>query len=436
MSILPLADVAFGPGPREIDPATVGLLGCLGLAVLGIAILVVERLVPLHGGGDVEYAMRSRRGVRLGGWFLILMGLFVAGMIGVVPIIILIIVGMAVQRDRRARSHSLLWTLTVAAERGLPLAPAVRAMGQETGWYAGRGPRLLATLLENGVPLPDALDQLGGPISPEDRLAIRVGCECNALAPALRRTLGRLEGEALVWRETWEGLAYLSVVLSIAAGVVAFMVMKIVPAFQKIFAEFGASLPTVTKVVFSLSRPGEWLLPLAECGLFILLGYAVLRYVGVVEWNLIGFRWLARRHDRAAVLDALAIAVETGRPLPNTLAAFGMRYPRSGVRRRMAATLSDLIAGRPWIEALCRHGVVGRAERAVLEAAERAGNLAWALRAMAEHNRRRLIQQLYTAGQVLFPAALLAVAAAIGTFIVACFLPLIALISALAKNPP
>ena len=81
--------------------------------------------------------------------------------------------------------------------------------------------------------------------------------------------------------------------------------------------------------------------------------------------------------------------------------------------------------GCAWHESLYRHGLIRKSDLAVLQSAERAGNLSWALRELADSNRRRLAYRLNAALQLLFPPAVLCFGAAVLFIVVAMFLPLI-----------
>ena len=67
---------------------------------------------------------------------------------------LLLVVVEVFVKHRVARQYSLLWLLTVAAERLIPLIPAIEAFAQEQwGGFALRA-RRLAAMLTAGVPLP------------------------------------------------------------------------------------------------------------------------------------------------------------------------------------------------------------------------------------------------------------------------------------------
>ena len=68
----------------------------------------------------------------------------------------------------------------------------------------------------------------------------------------------------------------------------------------------------------------------------------------------------------------------------------------------------------------------------MLQAAQRVGNLPWALTEMADSVRRRLAYRVQAAVQLLFPPIVILMGLAVTFIVVALFLPLIALIQRLA----
>jgi len=87
--------------------------------------------------------------------------------------------------------------------------------------------------------------------------------------------------------------------------------------------------------------------------------------------------------------------------------------------------------GVDWVQSLRDRGLISAADLAVLHAAQRVGNLAWALREIADGHRRRLAYRWQTRLQILFPAAIVCFGLLVLLFWVSYFLPLIALIQKL-----
>jgi type II secretory pathway component PulF len=161
--------------------------------------------------------------------------------------------------------------------------------------------------------------------------------------------------------------------------------------------------------------------------------YALLRYVGWVHFDVPGLGWLTRRLDGAAVLDALCLTTRRQHPLPEALAALARHYPKAAIRTRLRRVLKDMERGADWIESLRRRGVIGRAETAVLGAAQRVGNLPWALAEMADSSRRRLGYRLHGLTHLLFPAVVLSFGLLVLFVVVGFFMPLVLLIEKLGR---
>jgi len=226
-------------------------------------------------------------------------------------------------------------------------------------------------------------------------------------------------------------IAYLCWTLMFAPFVIAFMMLKIAPAFQKIFMDFGAQLPTISRIGLGFSDEFGFVIFLVCLFLVFLLFYTALRYIGVITWNLPLMARVTRRLHAAKVLDSLAMAAERNQPLLKTVATLARCYPKGSIRRRLRLVLVDVASGIDFIESMRTWGLLSRSDGAVLSAAQRVGNLAWAMREVADSNRRRLAYRAQTWMQVLFPAAVVCMGLAVMFFYVSYFLPLIALIQRL-----
>ena len=79
------------------------------------------------------------------------------------------------------------------------------------------------------------------------------------------------------------------------------------------------------------------------------------------------------------------------------------------------------------------HGrIIRRTEHAILQAAQRAGNLPWAMQEMADSARRRFFYKLQALVQTAFPFALIGLGLVVMYIVVALFWPLVTLIERVA----
>jgi type II secretory pathway component PulF len=126
------------------------------------------------------------------------------------------------------------------------------------------------------------------------------------------------------------------------------------------------------------------------------------------------------------------MAAQQGQPLPKTVAALAGCYPKWSIRRRLHDLLVDLTRGMDCAASMRARGLISDADVAVLHAAERVGNLPWAMREIADGTRRRLAYRLQAWLQVLFPAAIVVFGVLVMLFYLSYFVPLLSLIQKLA----
>jgi type II secretory pathway component PulF len=123
----------------------------------------------------------------------------------------------------------------------------------------------------------------------------------------------------------------------------------------------------------------------------------------------------------------LAISVENSRTINAGLGTLAQCYPTASIRVSLSAALVEIAEGDSWLGCLLRHKLIGKADYAVLQAAQRAGNLPWAMREMADTNRRRLAARMNALVQAAFPPVVLCFGALILFLGCALFKPLITL---------
>ena len=215
-----------------------------------------------------------------------------------------------------------------------------------------------------------------------------------------------------------------------AVGIVTFLIRRIIPQCEGIFGDCHLAPPDIA---FGLIGVQQWeilrlllgVLWLFSAGLLV---YGMLRYAGSIRWDLPGMGWLLRRRHVATVLDALALATQRQRPWNEALSVLASSYPQGPIERRLWAVYDDLQAGGDDLQCLHHRGLLSKADLALLQAARRNGNLAWAAGEMADSNRRRFIYRVQALLQVIFPLVIVGYGLLVTAISVAIFLPLVDLI--------
>ena len=102
------------------------------------------------------------------------------------------------------------------------------------------------------------------------------------------------------------------------------------------------------------------------------------------------------------------------------------------MRRRLIKVDDQVQLGESWISALQRQGIIKSSDAQVLSSAAEVGNLAWALRELAETNERRLAFRFQAVIQTLFPLVVLCLGMVVLFLAVAFFTPLVVLLRRLS----
>jgi type II secretory pathway component PulF len=364
---------------------------------------------------------------------------------------------------RQGRRQELVHILTAAAEAELPLAEALwaylsdRPQGQmrevwvalllffvAPGYYWFWHRRhcfdskaaQLAIYLESGMSLHQALQAVPGVASREMLLAAAIGEPTGRLGFCLQ-TLGsagrsRLSG---LWLEILPRVYYPLALLAVVCSILAFWSIYIAPKYQKIFADFGARLPQVTTWTIQLGDLviGDWWMVAAALTTVVVLTFllfvsATLRWYFPVVGR--AYRALVRSH----LLHALSLLLSVGRPAPEALGRLrDTGYFPAPARWQLQRARRRIEQGEPLADSLRRSRILPRAMAPLVSAAERAGNLPWALAELAEHLAQRTARWVRQLSLVLFPIPIVAMGLLVGLVAYGIFVPLLQLIEGLAR---
>jgi protein transport protein HofC len=417
-----------------------GVLSVLGtllfigtIPLVGAALVWISQLIREARTAEQDARLDKLLGtVSVIGWLWFVLGIVVIAFpFGLIPGVILLIVAFLLNQRRAARQSELLWILTIAVQKKMPLARAAAEFADECGGSYGASVRTLASLLGAGVSLPDALDRVPRILPALDKAAVRVGWEAGSLAQSLREVAVSRTLRKPMWHTVAARLAYVVGLLVVLQAVVGFILYFIMPKFKKIFMDFGVELPPMTLAVLEAS---DWFVDYFPLVFPLLLNGIV--YLLIVKcwvaWRPQFVIQLLFRRVSARILRALAWSVDGGRPLTEGFDTLSRCFPRWDIRHRLAHALAAIDRGVNWHQSLADHGLIRPIEAAALASAERAGNLSWAMRELAENAERRLSYRLQVCLQILFPFVVLLFGGLVFFFVAGIFGPLVKLITELS----
>ncbi|MFV2067191.1 MAG: type II secretion system F family protein [Pirellulales bacterium] len=409
-----------------------------GMLILGAALLFTLHL--MYGPADVEARDEIHLALNLAGWTMVYLGLFICliailGAVGLLLWFLLPVVALMVYAQRRAMQRRILLSmLAIATERSLPLETALAAFAQEQPTRPRRWANRLASRLAAGESLPDAIVGCRDCLPEFAEVYARVGQDVGAMGPALREAASRQSWGRSLWHSMAGRVFYILAFVLIAQVIGIFCLVSLAPTYQQIFNEFGMALPPVTTTVLDVGdvmARGWWIVVSSvSLGLLGIGGMLLLFEMGFIRSLPLVDRLFRPAHT-AVILRNLALAAERKQPIVTSLKSMAAVYPRSHIRHRLQHIAYETASGGDWCESLRSQRLIGRSDAAVLQSAQRVGNLAWALRETADRGFRRVAYQIQTFVQLAFPCIILCFGILVLWFVVGMFVPLVTMIQGL-----
>jgi type IV pilus assembly protein PilC len=138
---------------------------------------------------------------------------------------------------------------------GLPLVQGLDSLAKQSSKPAfGRGIGEVTREVESGSTRADALGRHKSVFDDLFRNMVAAGEAGGVLDEILMRLATYIEKADALKRKVQGAMIYPAVVLSVALGATAFMLIFIIPTFAKMFMDFGGELPLPTKIVLGLSK--------------------------------------------------------------------------------------------------------------------------------------------------------------------------------------
>src|SRR5262252_7773791 len=137
---------------------------------------------------------------------------------------------------------------------GLPLVQCLDILARQASKPSfGRVIGDVTREVEAGSTLADALGKNKGVFDDLFRNMVAAGEAGGILDEILSRLATYIEKADALKRKIQGAMIYPAVVITVALGATAFMLIFIIPTFAKMFTDFGGALPLPTKIVLGLS---------------------------------------------------------------------------------------------------------------------------------------------------------------------------------------
>jgi type IV pilus assembly protein PilC len=267
---------------------------------------------------------------------------------------------------------------------------------------------------------------------------VEAGEAAGILDEVLDRLATQIEKEANIKRRVRGAMIYPSLVLSFSFVVLAAMLLFIVPIFEKLYAQLGGKLPTLTQTIVNLSElmRTRWYVIFPVIGL-ILFGF--FRWKGSEggrkAWDRFKLRIPMKIGDivlkvaMARFARTLSTLVSAGVDIIKSLEITGTTAGNWVVEDALRIVREKVHAGVPIAQPLVEHPVFPAMVSQMVKIGEETGELDAMLGKIADFYEEEVDASISAITSIIEPIMIIAVGAVIGTIIISMYLPMFKLLT-------
>ena len=241
--------------------------------------------------------------------------------------------------------------LSILQDAGLPILRSLKIL--EGNMKPGRLKNSLIDVVEEieaGSTLSEAMSKSPKVFSRLYINMIKAGEAGGALEVILQRLADFMERSESLKRKVKGAMIYPVVVVMVAVGILTFILLKIVPVFEKMFIEFELELPATTRLLITLSNnivKYWYLIPIVPVGLLIFVKLVRKFRHGRMGWDLFMLKLpvlgnLIEKNILARTTRTLGTLVASGVPILEGL-TITRETANSAVFERMYGKITEAI---------------------------------------------------------------------------------------------
>jgi type IV pilus assembly protein PilC len=271
---------------------------------------------------------------------------------------------------------------------------------------------------------------------------VKAGETAGALDAILRRLAEFREKSEKLKKKVIGALIYPTAVMTIATGILSFIMIAIVPAFEKIFRELGITLPGLTEFLITLSRfmADWWWLAIGSI-VVVIGGFKAARKTtaggAIVDRLQLMMPVLGNVIKKGAVARftrTLGTLVTSGVGFLDALDITRTATPNIVVQNAIAAVRDSVKEGETINEPLRRSGIFDDIVVNMIKVGEETGELDKMLIKIADNYDEEVDSAVAAMMSLMEPALIVFMGGAVGFIVIALFMPLIKIIETLGQQ--
>jgi type IV pilus assembly protein PilC len=267
---------------------------------------------------------------------------------------------------------------------------------------------------------------------------VAAGESSGTLDIVLDRVATQIEKETKLKRRVKSAMIYPAVVLSFASLVLIFMLLFIVPVFQKVFDELNGQLPTPTRIIISMSHAlrGYWFIIFPMIGLIAYMLRRLKRTPeGVRAWDRFKLRVPMKIGDvvqkvaLARISRTLATLVAAGVDIITALDIAAGTAGNWVLETALQRTSQRVQDGVPLSIPLAEDDIFPPMVSSMVKIGEETGELDKMLSKIADFYEDEVDASIASLTSIIEPLLMICVGAMVGTIVISMYLPMFKLLT-------
>ena len=287
--------------------------------------------------------------------------------------------------------------------------------------------------VEQGSTFADALRKHPKPFDALYVNLVQAGEIGGILDTILNRLAVYLEKADALARKVKGAMVYPTTVLVVAIGVIVMMLVKIIPTFEKMFADFGGELPGPTQVVVNLSHfMQEWLFVFLVCVTAVVIAFTQARKrssdfrrkTDAVALKLPVFGPLLRKVAVARFTRTLGTMLASGVPILDGLDIVARTAGNMVVEDALYGVKAGISEGKTIAEPLAQSKVFPGMVVQMIAVGEETGAMEAMLSKIADFYDDEVDAAVDALTAMLEPAMMVGLGGTVGGMLIAMYLPI------------
>jgi type II secretory pathway component PulF len=316
---------------------------------------------------------------------------------------------------------------------GVPLSKALSSLEGQQAWESRRSIFVeLREELERGKGFSEALIEKGKMFSPTLISIVRVGESTGRLDYSFRQLAKSLEREIDHRRRLISAIAYPAITAVISIGVLAFLMVYLVPTVARMFADVQGDLPLITQIIIGVSNFFRDYWKFVGAGA---IGFALLFHFGMkissfkrkcqlFELKIPIWGKFVQGMKMEAWSRNMGMMIECGVTLMEAIKVMGENETSILLKEALEKVEKSLERGAPFSDSLKNTGHFPLFLIQMIEAGEASGELAPMLESSAAEleAENRVITELFL--NILEPTLIVVMGVFVGAIMIGVLLPI------------